>query len=396
MENCATRCTVYILIVSCLTFFQLSPESLQLQDISVADLLAQNNTITYLKCDDPLPFNYPRFPFMVHPHLHPYQGTFAETFILKIPNGRAQSCYGWVIIDDRYYISELNWKSIYHHKHLIENVDPKNITRVSGRVVVLGQPGFYQYWHWVSEVLCRLALVEQQGISYDWLYIPYYNTFMKQTLDLWGIDTSKIIEPSGQNDAIYADELIVPSLVSNLHYGFAPYACYPSYHLFEYVSQKLLQAALLRPVTREFSKRVFVSRQDAPGRHVINEDAIFELFEKQGFVRYELNYMPIVDQIRLFHQAEMIAGPAGTGVTANCLYCKPGTKVIELFQALGDSTMWFVAQNMQLDYTGVQTTDFSWTYNDCFRDTSMPLTQIERVLHDLEHDCLQLYYTLMM
>jgi len=375
-------------------FSQIFSDAIAVQEISVADLVAQNNTITYIKCDDAIPFNYQPFPFMAHEHLQLYHGSFAETFILKIPNGRAQSHYGWVIIDDVYFINEMNWKHLYHHHCMIDQVAPENISKLPGRVVVLGQLGFFQYWHWLSEILCRLAMVEQQGIEYDWLYVPFYDKFMKETFDLWGIDTSKIIEPVGQNYAICADELILPSLVSNLHYGFVPYSCYPSHHLFDWVSQKLLQEALQRPVTCDLSKRIFVSRHDAPGRHVTNEDEVFELFEKHGFVRYQLSHLSIADQIQLFHQAEMIAGPAGTGITANSLYCKPGTKIIELFQALGDCTMWIVAQHMQLAYTGVQTTDFVWDYQNCFGNTTMQLDAIERVLSDLAVGNLQSHYPL--
>lgn len=389
----AQRYVCAVIMYSCL-FMPLFAENLRLQDIGVADLIAQNPSITYIPCDQPRPFDYPRYPFMQFQHLHPHQGSFAKTFILKIPHGRAQSCYGWVIVDNSLYISEMNWKSLYHHTSLIDQVEPDDITPIAGRVVVLGQPGFYQYWHWVSEILSRLALVEQNGVEYDWLYVPYYNTFMKQTLNLWGIDPSKIIEPSGKLDAIYAEELIVPSLVSSLHYGFAPYSCYPSYHLYEYVAEKLLHAALAKQPICHISPRIFISRNDAPGRHVINEDDVFALFEPHGFVRYELSNLSIVDQIHLFYNAEIIAGPAGTGITANSLYCKPETKVIELFQALGDSTMWFVAQEKKLAYTGVQTTDFAWDYVNCFADTTMSLEPITRMIADLECNNLQICYRL--
>lgn len=386
--------SIFLIAIVFFSTAEIYSESLQLQEISVADLVAQNSAISYIKCDDPIPYDYKLFPFLAHEHLHPHVGSFAQTFILKIPDGRTQSMYGWIVIDGTYYVSEMNWKSLCHHTCMIDYIAPENFKKVPGRVVVVGQLGYFQYWHWVSEILCRLAMIEMQAIEYDWLYIPYYDTFMKQTLELWGIDTSKIIEPSGEYYAIQADELIVPSLVSNLHYGFAAYSCYPSYHLFKYVVPKLLQAALTKPTTQILSKRIFISRKDAPGRFVINEDEVFALFEKQGFVRYQLSKMPISDQIQLFNQAEIVAGPAGTGITANSLYCKPYTKIIELFQALGDSTMWYVAQQSNLDYTGVQTIDFVWKYGDHGVDTIMDMSQIERVLYDLEHDCLQLYYTL--
>lgn len=343
----------------------------------VKKLMQQNPSIQYQKCFDEVPFAYKPFPLSINPANHPSQGYFKETFILTIPNGTVQS-YGLILTNNK-FIEELIWKGWTHNLAHVQKFQSNQITRVPGRVAVIGQAASGNYWHWLTEVLCRLALLELQGIEYDYLYVPYNSHFMQETLKLWGIDPKKIIVAQN-NLCIQADQLIVPSMVSNVNFPAALFSCYAQSHLLEYVKNKLLTAALQQQPSTNFNTRIFISRKDAAQRRIVNEDDVFKLFQAQGFTRYELDKLSVTDQIFLFKNAEIIVSPQGTGL-ANSIFCTEKTKIIELFQSLNDCTFWYLAQDLHLNYTPIPTTEFLANYYSAWSsNTFMPLTVIQSLI----------------
>lgn len=371
----STRYKFFINIAFCFfTFFKPNAYAF-FQVTSIAHLIEQCPQVTYQKCSDRIDFCYEQHPFYMGDEYHPYKGCFEETFALTIPQGRAHSCYGFVLIDN-HFIKEMIWKNFECHLQLVQNIEDQNVYKVSERVAVLGQLAYFQYYHWISEVLCRLAMLEMNNITYDKLYIPQNCSFMKETLELWGIKKEQIIEPFGATYCIQADELIVPSLVSNVDFGLKWFSCYPRKDLMEYVRDKLLKGALLKNTSYQFCNKVFISRKDAPRKKIINEDDFFVLLQKQGFEGYELSKMSVTDQILLFYNAEIIVGAQGTSL-ANCIFCKPKTQIIELFQKLNDATISYVAQIFNLDYTPIKTVEFDMNYNNAFADTEISLDIFE-------------------
>ncbi|MBP6892494.1 glycosyltransferase family 61 protein [Candidatus Babeliales bacterium] len=351
--------------------------------ISVQDLITQNPTILYQKCFDKFTFNYQTFPLSINPEIHPNQGSFLETFILKIPNGTVQS-YGTVIVNNQ-FIQEFIWKGFVHNLNNITQLSDNQLIQVQGTIAVLNQTACQNYWHWVTETLASLALLELQNIEYDYLHIPQFSHFMEETLKLWGIKSEKII-----NADIYpfctADQLIIPSLVSNISIGSVWFACYTQPHLIKYVREKLLTAALQQEPSEKLCSRVFISRKDAPQRQIINEDAVFQILEAEGFKRYTLDNLSVTDQILLFHNAEIIICPQGTGL-ANSIFCTEKTKIIELFQGLNDCTFWYLAQILNLNYTPIKTTNFTADYAIGWAsNTYVPTTIIKKLIQDLKNE----------
>ena len=74
----------------------------------------------------------------------------------------------------------------------------------------------------------------------------------------------------------------------------------------------------------QFSKKVFVSRKKAFRRKISNEDEIFALFKPHGFVRYNLEDLSVLEQVTLFHHAEIIVAEHGAAlanlVLSQCSY----------------------------------------------------------------------------
>jgi capsular polysaccharide biosynthesis protein len=349
--------------------------------VPVKELIKQNPNIEYHKCYDEISFTYKPFPLSINPASHPHTGFFKENFILTIPQATVQA-YGLVLANNQ-FIQELIWKGWYHNLVHVQKFNDHQIIQVPGRLAVFTHEAAHNYFHWISEMLSRLAMLEMQGMEYDYLYVPQTTAhFIPETLKLWGIDPKKIVT-TPQNTCLQADQLIVPSMVSNVSFGGVVGSCYTQPHLIDYVKTKLLKAALQHQPSIILNPRVFISRKDAPQRLIINEDAVFELFQAQGFERYELDKLCVTDQILLFHNAEVIVSPQGTGL-ANSIFCKPETKIIELFQCLNDATFWYLSQDLNLNYRPIQTAVFLKDYIPAWStNTYMPLMIIKKLIDDL-------------
>lgn len=399
--------------ISAIFYFYLLSNLVQAHNFnitSIQDIMSQRPDIKYIKCHDTEPFEYKHFPISQFPELQPNKGLLAETFILKIPNGQVCSWHGWIKVDNN-IIQDL----IFHHfcldTHIkfLNKTNFTNIKKIQGKVAVITLLADSCYGHWIYNVLGRLALLEEQGIEYDWLYVACDKPYMKETLALWGIDPAKIIQPFKENNFIQADELIVPSHIGartpepyQYRLSWIPFYLYskkwnidnsklnlhkfnsmntkyeqmpPSYvsinnYFFHsiplcgiYLSQWLVDfylkkfLPLIEHKNYSFSKKVFISREKANTRKMLNEDEVFGFFETYGFKKYFLEEMSVLDQIALFNQAETVIAASGSSLI-NAIFCKPNTNIVEIFQARCEACFYYASQFLKLNHFCVKTMDF--------------------------------------
>ena len=379
---------------------------------SIYDLLPEHPEIEYIKCLDAQPFEYTPFPISRFPELQPHKGLFGETFILKIPHGQVCSWRGWIKIDNN-IVSECiaPYYSGTFEKLLLECRPFPPVKKIKGRVAVITMLFDTNFGHWMYNILGRLALLEMNNIEYDWLYVTYDKPFMKETLALWGIDESKIIQPFGDTKYIEADELIVPSLIGkrvpmdhqypldwipfdrfSKKWGFDPTKDTDYFHTMNctnstrdilpdkiptenifitwthlcgiYVNSWVIDPvrnkflSLIKDKKYTFPKKIFISRQDTSARQMTNEDEIFALLEPYGFKRYQLAKLSLSEKIALIHNAECIVAATGTALI-NLLFAKPKTTIIEIFQGFSDCIFYYLSQTLQLNHHCIKTKEFT-------------------------------------
>ncbi|MBI2344841.1 glycosyltransferase family 61 protein [Candidatus Dependentiae bacterium] len=318
--------------------------NLNLPFTTIQEIMKQNSFIEYHKVLDELFFEYK--PFGVST-IWPYRGISKECYVVSIPQAMVRGNDGWIFINNA-LVKEFVMCDRYERIPNFSKLLDVDIKKYSGSVAVIAELCGDNYFHFLNELLSRLALLEISGIHYDWLYIPNNREYMKAFLKLWGIDQSKIISPDGDDFCIQADMLVIPSFVNNTSIGHKQVGNFIRPELLLYVKNKLLRSIESNNVNSSFSKRVFISRKDTR-RRILNEDQVFDFFKAKNFERYELSKMSVIEQIILFSQAEYIVGEHGAGLS-NILFCKAGTKVLELFQLLIDGSMWGIAQVNNLDY----------------------------------------------
>ncbi len=78
-------------------------------------------------------------------------------------------------------------------------------------------------------------------------------------------------------------------------------------------------------------RNLYLTRGSARHNRVVrNEDDVVAALATRGFERVDAGAHPVVEQIRMFAEADVIVAPHGAAL-ANLAFCSPGAAVVELF-----------------------------------------------------------------
>jgi len=97
---------------------------------------------------------------------------------------------------------------------------------------------------------------------------------------------------------------------------------------------------------------LYISRASARYRRVSNEEEVISHLEKMNlnFQVVRLEKYSFREQIYLMLNAKVVISPHGAGLT-NLLWCKPRTKVLEIFSPNYVNTcFWAIANQIDIDY----------------------------------------------
>lgn len=327
-------------------------EATVIRQVSLSQFLSLYPHVEQMKCSDRISVSVPQFPLYktLEKKYFPSRVSFFPLSIIKIPKGMAYfDATGYTFLNNC-FIKEMQIKHLnfFNNQNACSVAMPSSGIKVPGTVAIVSHLYPYCYGHWIFDVLGQLALLEMHQIDYDYICIPYYKKFMKESLELWGIDSSKII-PLSLQTALCADTIVMTTPVTQTD-EIILNANYNVDFILKYVQSKLLLNLSNSAVSSQFCKKIFISRKDAGGKRVIpNEDEIFALFEEIGFKRYELSLLSFAQQIALFQQAEVVVNFVGSGAT-NLIFCKPGTMYLEITQKMVDATFFYVAAMFGIHY----------------------------------------------
>ncbi|CAE6870622.1 hypothetical protein R69746_08394 [Paraburkholderia aspalathi] len=177
------------------------------------------------------------------------------------------------------------------------------------------------YYHWLLDEVPRLSLLLASGNYSDTPILIDVNaaSWQIRLLHRLGIDHTRLravdfTEPLGMN------ALIVPSRLSK------DMVAHPD--AVRFMRNRLAPHA--DSVAPQAGKRIYLSRgAKTVARAMLNERAVVEKFKKAGFSIVDTSDMTIDQQIELFSDVEVIAGPGGAALT-NTLFAPRDAKVISL------------------------------------------------------------------
>jgi len=374
--NVITLC-MHALLLSC------KLQAVDIQKISCFDFAKLFPQTEIMHSTGKVYFDLGRYP-MIQEH-EPSQpvssGYFLDSFMLSIPNAT-------VLFDTHEFYAYINNHFIDETKirlmepellcDLNNKTIPENIVQIKGTVILLTNSFSWCYFHWINDIISKLALLDLYEIEYDYICIPQYKPYMREMLELWGIQAHKII-PAQLGMCFQAEKVIIQTSTTDLNNEIRTCSNYMQSITTHYLRKKLIPPALKKS-TQQFCSKVFISRKDAQGRRPIsNEDEIFQLLEQYGFQRYSLAELSLADQIALFHNATDIVSFHGAGLT-NIMFCQPHTRIIEIFHNHYALEYWFLSKILNLDYTYIDGMNGQKLMHGSDIDTPFPIDLIKNHL----------------
>jgi hypothetical protein len=242
----------------------------------------------------------------------------------ELPNGRVLGPHRAIITGQGDLLQELSKyfgtrRPLEHPLFL--NPFPPPPLEVTGRLGVLASRGDGNYYHFLHDVLPRLAVLEATSIAApDRWYVPATARFQRELLDLMGVTEDRRID-ADQHPHVRAECLVVPGVPAMTEKN-APWVG-------AFLRERLLDPSLAdRP-----RKRVYVTRgPSANNRSVVNDDEVSGLLARRGFVTVDPGTQSVREQIETFATASVIVATHGAAL-ANLVFASFGTTVIELFPA---------------------------------------------------------------
>jgi len=210
---------------------------------------------------------------------------------------------------------------------------PRILKKLDGKTLSLltGGAGNSNYWHWLFDVLPRIALcnkiIDLKRIDY-FLLPNLFEKFQKETLDSLDIPKNKRLS-SKKFRHIKTEELIVtdhPVVVTGD--TSKDIQNIPSWIIF-WLKKSFVKNTIKN---KENKNKIYIDRKDsrhASERLISNEDEVKKYLLKNDFISVNLSEIKFLDQVDLFFNAECVVGLHGAGF-ANTVFCEPGTKVVEL------------------------------------------------------------------
>jgi len=177
--------------------------------------------------------------------------------------------------------------------------------------------GAQNYYHWLIDYLPRLLIAEQFP-QYDdcrVLVNSELTNFQTESLELLGIGCERLVSAS-LNDMVAARTCVVSALLASNTF------CHP-------MVPRMLRSAFPISKPPTIRRRIYLRRQEATTRRLLNEDSFLNLLEKFNFESHDPGMMGFQDQIDLMSEAEAIVAVHGAGM-ANIVFAPRGTAVLEI------------------------------------------------------------------
>jgi len=253
--------------------------------------------------------------------------------------------------------------------------------------LLTGGAGNNNYWHWLYDVLPRLSLcskiVDLKEIDF-FLFPNLSKKFQNETLDCLNIPQSKRLS-SEKFRHIATEELLVtdhPVVVTGD--TSRDIQNIPSWIML-WLRNSFINHNIIN--NKKSKNKIYIDRRDskhANERLIKNEEEVKKYLLNNNFICINLGDIKFTEQVDLFYNADCVVGLHGAGF-ANIVFCRPGTKVIELRSENAGPVIGNLAKINDLNYcpiiTEAQEIQES-NYPNQQGSIQIPITSLSKVLEN--------------
>ncbi len=268
--------------------------------------------------------------------------------VVSLSNARlCVSAFGFALFDedDRYINNVCLGDGV-----LLALTKPDNLPSprlFEGTVVPLCSVWSNGYFHWILEVLPKLLLILKAGINFsdiDVFLIRQKSQQLVEFMNYIGIPSEKIVVWQ-EIPHLIARRLIFTSSLEHYDYRVDP----NSILVEPWVSRELHNHYSL-PCQKVKKRRIYIDREGALIRKVINNAEVKSLLSEYDFEFWQLEKLGLREKQELFSCAEIVVGPGGAGF-ANLVFCHENTKVLIIYQEKFEAdSFWSLCNNNNLHH----------------------------------------------
>jgi hypothetical protein len=256
--------------------------------------------------------------------------------------GLIKACHHDYPQQHNYYLNEVSqyyYDVTDHPENLITLDDDKTY-------LTIHHPWF-NYYHWVCESIFRLWLVRKQLDNLVLVLPGYYKDadFITGSLEPFKIKNIFYI-PAGKS--LMVKNLCLPQIKPvcdsyNAVQLKQVSSFYTNYVLFE------------KKISFTRIDKLYVSRQFAPRRKIVNEDEILAILPKYGFEVFYPEKHSFLEQVAIFSQVKYLVGTHGSGLT-NMVFMAENTSLLELHKNKSNELdhpsplFWYMAEALGINY----------------------------------------------
>jgi capsular polysaccharide biosynthesis protein len=242
------------------------------------------------------------------------------TFLLH--NGRVFGSDPAIITADDAVLLDVSRQWAPYHAEVYQRWKLPPLTNIDGPVLILAASPGYNYCHWFQQMLPRLALAEAAGFQISDFTAVVINRgapFIQESLNLLGVPIDRCVL-TGPEMHCQGSLLVVPTI---------PPSGNPPRWVADYLRRSYWPMVQINNTC--LPDRLYISRSRAPSRTITNEPELQQVLSAYGFTSLCLEELPLLQQIELFANAQVVCGLHGAGLT-NTFFSRPGMKLIEIVQ----------------------------------------------------------------
>lgn len=201
------------------------------------------------------------------------------------------------------------------------------------------------YFHWLFECLPRAIMVLRHSAFADYPLLIDAQLPKQNLQALEQIAAGREIVRIGHREMQPVGELVFPGVFSFMrdNYGSEPAA---NDLLIAPEAVRLLRETYLSSAPARGSKKLFVARDGAAYRRLLNEASLHRQMIALGFEIVHPERLSFAEQVAVFSEAAVIIGPTGAGLS-NMVFAPEGCKVIVLAGATQGANYFIFGQLAQ-------------------------------------------------